>query len=296
MMYGPYRRLVQIGVFALMFAIPVLNLYEIYAITGTFYSINVGGLGIADPSAMVQAIFASGTLAAPILSAVLLPVLIAFLLGRVWCGWMCPYHLLADFASGVRSLLMRKVLRKPHSEDVQFCEPIKANASRFGLLLAGCLVAGALGIPILNYINAPGIISTEAMILVKERHLSVEFAFIALLLLLEVSVLPRFWCRLFCPTGAVVSLMRTRFTLGVRSDRSNPKGPCCRENHCSAACPMGLEPFKESGNLLCTNCGRCVDACRTGRLHFTGFDVTHASPRSESRLHKPSPRESADAG
>jgi hypothetical protein len=29
-MYGPYRRFVQGIVFALMFAIPVLNLYEIY--------------------------------------------------------------------------------------------------------------------------------------------------------------------------------------------------------------------------------------------------------------------------
>ncbi len=286
-MYRPYRRAVQIAVFALMFVVPILNLYEIYAITGTFYSINFGGLGVADPSAIVQAVFASSTLAAPILSAALLPVLLALVFGRVWCGWMCPYHLLADGAARVRSLFQRKLLRRPPREPADFCKSVTANSSRFGLLLAGCVMAGALGIPVLNYINAPGIISTEAMILVKERHLSVEFAFIAVLLLLEVSLLPRFWCRLFCPTGAVVSLLRTRFTLGVTADRTNLKAPCCPDNNCSSACPMGLQPFREAGNLLCTNCGRCIDACRNGRLRFTGFDLTGVPhPLSETRRRK----------
>lgn len=286
-MYGPYRRLVQCCVFTLMFVVPILNLYEIYAITGTFYSINFGGLGVADPSAIVQAVFASGTLAAPILSAALLPVLLAIVFGRVWCGWMCPYHVLADGAARVRALFPGKVLRRQQPESVRFCKSVTANTSRFGLLLVGCAVAGALGIPVLNYINAPGIVSTEAMILIKERHLSVEFAFIALLLGLEASILPRFWCRLFCPTGAVVSLIRTRYTLGVNSDRIKAKGPCCAENHCSAVCPMGLEPFREAGDLLCTNCGRCIDACRNRRLHFTGFDFTRAArPVSETRSEK----------
>lgn len=294
-MYRPYRRSVQIGVSALMFVVPILNLYEIYAVTGTFYSINFGGLGVADPSAIVQAVFASGTFAAPIVSAALLPVLLALVFGRVWCGWMCPYHVLADVASRVRSLFLSKALRRPRPEEVDFCRPVKANASRFGLLLVGCAVAGALGIPVLNYINAPGIISTEAMILVKERHLSVEFAFIAVLLLLEVSFLPRFWCRLFCPTGAVVSLLRTQYTLRVRSRTVNPKGPCCAENHCSPACPMGLEPFREAENLLCTNCGRCIDECRNGRLRFEGFNLTDsARRRSEQRHRKPSAESTSD--
>lgn len=285
------------GVFALMFVVPILNLYEIYAITGTFYSINFGGLGVADPSAIVQAVFASGMLAAPILSAALLPVLLAVVFGRVWCGWMCPYHLLSDAAAWVRSLIQGKVIHRPPGNLAEFCRPMTANTSRFGLLLAGCAMAGALGIPVLNYINAPGIVSTEAMILVKERHLSVEFAFIAALLLLEVSVLPRFWCRLFCPTGAVVSLLTTRVTLGVSADRANPKTPCCPDNNCSSACPMGLQPFREAANLLCTNCGRCIDACRNGRLRFTGFDLTRLPrPLSETRRGKTSPDVDVDAG
>jgi len=274
-MYRPYRRVVQISVFAAMFLIPVLNLYEIYAVTGTFYAINIGGLGIADPVVIFQAIFASGELTVPLLTAAIFPVFLALLLGRVWCGWMCPYHLLADAAAWLRGAFAGRLLRIETRQGLPLSGALPANTCRFGFLIAGTIAAGAIGIPVLNYFNAPAMSSTEAMIFVKERSLSLEFGFIALLLLLELSILPRFWCRLFCPTGAFVSLFRTRFTLHVGADSKTPKAPCCKENLCSLACPMGLKPFREGTNLLCTNCARCIDACRGGsshgRLRFKGF-------------------------
>jgi ferredoxin-type protein NapH len=274
-MYGPYRRTTQVFVFALMFAIPLLNLYEIYAVTGTFYAVNIGGLGIADPVVILQAIFASGELTVPLLGAALFPVFIALFFGRIWCGWMCPYHLLADAAGWLRRRFRRKGSRLASGERLVVADSFKANTWRYGLLAAGTLAAGAIGIPVLNYLSAPGILSTEAMILVKERLVSLEFTFITLLFLLELLVFPRFWCRLFCPTGAFIAVFRLPFTLRVGPSIRTPKAPCCKENRCSGACPMGLAPFREGNNLLCTNCGLCIDACRAtegpGRLRFRGF-------------------------
>jgi ferredoxin-type protein NapH len=112
------------------------------------------------------------------------------------------------------------------------------------------------------------------MILVKERTVTIEFAFIAGILLLEAALLPRFWCRLFCPTGSCVALFRTKFTLRVSTDIAKPRRPCCKEHPCTTACPMGLKPYREGADLLCTNCGRCIDACgqsSPGRLKFKGL-------------------------
>jgi len=274
-MYGPYRKTVQILVFGIMFGIPLLNLYEIYAVTGTFYAVNIGGLGIADPVVILQAIFASGELTVPLLGAALFPVFIALLFGRIWCGWMCPFHLLADVAAWLRRRFRGKGSRLARDESLVVADSFKANTWRYGFLAAGTLAAGAISIPVLNYVSAPGILSTEAMILVKERMVSLEFSFIALLFLLELLILPRFWCRLFCPTGAFIAVFRVPFTLRVGTSIRTPKAPCCKENRCSGACPMGLAPFREGNNLLCTNCGLCIDACRaaegSGRLRFQGF-------------------------
>jgi ferredoxin-type protein NapH len=249
-------------------------MYEIYAITGTFYALNIGSLGIADPAVIVQTIFAAGEFTIPLLSAVIFPVLVALVFGRVWCGWMCPYHVLADAAQWIRSKVRLKLFRRDNAEHLPVASSFRANVWRYAFLVLGAGLAGAVGIPVLNYVNAPGITSTEAMILVKERTVSIELAFIAAILLLETTILPRFWCRLFCPTGSCVALCRTKFTLRVGTDIANPKRPCCNEHPCTAACPMGLEPYREGADLLCTNCGRCIDACArmsSGRLKFKGF-------------------------
>ena len=275
MMFGPYRRAVQIAFFALMFVIPVLNMVEIYSITGTYYALQVGGLGVSDPAAILQTIFASGDLTPPILGALLFPVLLVLVLGRVWCGWMCPYHLLSDGAFRLRTLFRTKALGRHEPEAQTVPSALKANLCRYAFLLAGSAAAGAVGIPVLNYVSAPGILSTEAMILVRQHTLSVEIGFIAAVFLVELFFFPRFWCRLFCPTGACLSLIRAPFTLRIRAKAKNPKGPCCKENTCSAVCPMGLAPYREGANLLCTNCARCIDACSEGRdaqaIHFAGF-------------------------
>jgi ferredoxin-type protein NapH len=260
------RLIIRLLAFSFMFVIPLLNLYEIYSITGTFYAINIGGLGIADPSAILQSVFSTGTITIPLLTAALFPVLLCLLLGRVWCGWLCPFHLLSDGIHKFRNYFTKNRRIFLHS-------PLRANLTRFGFLLMGTAVAGALSLPILNYFNAPGIISTEAMILVKERWFSIEIVLIITILILELTFLPRFWCRLFCPTGAVLSLFRAPFGLRVETDMKNPKKPCCSEHYCEHTCPMGLDPYKESNDLLCTNCGKCIQACASGRLRFRGFST-----------------------
>ncbi|MGC8659835.1 MAG: 4Fe-4S binding protein [Desulfomonilaceae bacterium] len=244
MKLGSLRIAFQTVVFLLMFLIPLLNIYELYFLTGTYYALNAGGLGVSDPVVILQAMFASGHLTLPLLSAAVLPIMVAMIMGRVWCGWLCPYLFLADRVEGLRRFIKRRVFKiYDTSADKKNQGSFNANFVRFSFLIVGTAFGGMLGIPVLNYISAPGILSTEAMILVKERTLSIEIAFIVGVLGLQLTLLPRFWCRMFCPTGTLLSLIRTPYTLHLESSSKNQSSPCCKENPCSDACPMGLQPY-----------------------------------------------------
>ncbi len=271
MKYAPPRMVIQVSFFLLMFIIPVLNVYEVYFITGTYYSLSFGGLGVADPDVILQAMFASGQLTIPLLSAALFPFLVALLLGKVWCGWLCPYLFVADRIDSIRRFILRKIFVDQKESVNKTGSSFRANFVRFSFLIVGTAMGGLLGIPLLNYFSAPGILSTEAMIFVKERSFSIEIMFLAILFGLQLTILPRFWCRLFCPTGSLLSAIRSPLTLRVEFVGKISSAPCCKENSCSEVCPMGLMPYMESRDLLCVNCGRCVDACNFNRLRFGGL-------------------------
>lgn len=284
MTYSLCRRISQFMALGLMFLIPVLNSYEIYSVTGTFYAVNFGGLGIADPAVILQAIFSAGETSKVLLTAVLIPVIGVVLFGRVWCGWLCPFLLLAEGVDAMRKILGRRRLRWLFRSKVPVPDALSANVVRYGFLIAGTALAGVMGVPLLNYVHTPGILSTEAMLVVRERVVSVEFALIVIILGFQLTIFPKMWCRLFCPTGSVSALFKTSTGLRVVCLSRQTTGSCCRESFCLDVCPMGLAPYREADNLLCVNCGRCIDACRSERLVFRGFELKPFAQKKGSPL------------
>ncbi len=272
-MYKRYRRLMQLLVVVFIFAVPILNTYEVYVITGTLYALNFGGLGVADPAVILQAVFAASELTIPLFTTVLFPLFVALLFGRIWCGWFCPFLFLAEGVDWLRKKMGSKWLPGIFGCGLSVKNPLAANVIRFGFLLGGTALAGAISVPVLNYVNAPGVLSTEAMIFVKERTVSIEIVFIIVLFILQLTILPKMWCRLFCPTGAVISFFKIPFGLRVVSRARDAKSPCCKQNTCTAVCPMGLSPFRDAGDLLCVNCGKCIESCPSGNLVFGGFSL-----------------------
>ncbi|MDH3582662.1 MAG: 4Fe-4S binding protein, partial [Phycisphaerae bacterium] len=82
------------------------------------------------------------------------------------------------------------------------------------------------------------------------------------LLVVEVLVSQRLWCRYLCPGGALYGLIG-RFR-AVRVLRT--AGKCTNCADCVVACPMALNPMRDKMGLECDNCLACVSTCQDGAL------------------------------
>ncbi len=252
---GFYRRCAQLLTLLAIFIIPLLNLYEITFVKGTFYSMDIGDVALADPLAVFQAMFTSRTISLIMLASMVVPVFLVVLFGRVWCSWFCPYYLFTEAVAWGRSRLSVFGI-KPFTGRYREGSTSRQNIIRYLVLGVGLLLAGIAGIPLLNLVSAPGIISSQALILVKFRTVSFELVFILFILVLEFFFF-KYWCRLFCPTGSFLSLFQGRRGLKVKKIELE-----CRSCHtCIRSCPMQINPMTEGDNPMCHNCGICIDAC-----------------------------------
>lgn len=256
-----YRRIVQIVVLIGIFVVPVFNILEIYFIKGTFYSIDVGDVAMADPLAVFQSIITSETVNTTMLISVIIPVLLALFFGRIWCSWFCPYHFLVEMLQKLRGLLKLKSKKPKYSENLVN----NSNRLRLLFLLIGLFITGIAGIPLLNLISAPGIISSQALVLVKFHYFTFEIVFILILLILEFFFFYFFWCRLFCPVGTFLSLMDRKKAMKITKIEQE----CSMCKSCIRSCPMAINPMTEGNNPLCHNCGICIDACPDNKKRDT---------------------------
>ena len=198
--------------------------------------------------------------------AILVPAVIAFLLGKVFCSWACPYNLLAEYAD-----LLRKKWGKQKS--VPKDNPSAKNCWILPSTLL--LVAIITGIPIITLVSLPGLISAQMADIVLFGTLGIELTFVAILLLVEIFFAPRFWCKYACPQGAALGLFKSKKTLKIDYMSSRCKVQCSDDKKnfmCRAMCPLHLNPRQEGLYPFCYNCSACVEICNnTGgkAINFT---------------------------
>jgi ferredoxin-type protein NapH len=246
------RRFTQISTLAAIFVIPFMNVWELYFVKGTFYSMDIGDAAIADPLAVFQSVIASGSVNMPMLGSVVIPVLIMMILGRVWCSWFCPYYLITEMTDWLKAKLGLKLNKPEYSPSY----PSRASFFRFLFLIAGLIVMSVIGVPVLNLISAPGIISSQALVAVKFGYVTFELVIVMLILFFELFYY-RWWCRLFCPTGTFLSLFRSKKGMTVTKVQQT----CSMCKTCIKVCPAVINPMTEGGSLHCHNCGDCIDKC-----------------------------------
>jgi ferredoxin-type protein NapH len=188
---------------------------------------------------------------------VLIPLIGTLLLGKVYCSWICPGYLLFEISGKLRALLALAEIR-PGA--LRF-----SMLNKYLLLGAGLLVAASVGAPFFSLVYPPAVLSRASHSLVFGLSVSGSFTLLGGLLLIELLISPRWWCRTMCPGGALYGLVGWARPLRV----ALKPGRCDGCGKCGPVCEMGLDPVRESRGIECDNCGRCLSVCPQRALGWT---------------------------
>jgi len=100
----------------------------------------------------------------------------------------------------------------------------------------------------------PSYLSEKSFVILLSSVVRIVILLIFLIAFIFVS---RFMCRIFCPFGAIYSLL-SKFALFKMSYNDKL---CVHCGVCNKVCPMGLEVTKEVGTGECIVCGDCLKVC-----------------------------------
>jgi polyferredoxin len=199
--------------------------------------------------------------------------LLVTILGRAWCGWLCPIGYLQNLL-----IRLRKRLGIPYM-DISPRTTMVLNQMAYVLIFLISFISLAVGLSFLgvNHFFSRAQLPFESVAPPRpiavflqqvvgleswETQIPVLSIIIASIIIALSFKIRHFWCRI-CPAGALMSLFNRRALLSIRKEGSK----CTKCRVCLRACPMDIEEIyeeKESDNVThptCIHCYRCIELC-----------------------------------
>lgn len=260
-----FRRISQLLVIVLFILLPWLNKGGFHAVQGSLFSFDLTGIPFADPASAAQAAF-SGTLdwEPPLLEYFLggfISLLLAFFLGRIFCGWICPYGFFSEILHNLRCRKNLPMLPKKQR---------LIWLAKCGLVAVILALSATLAIPLITLISMPGQLSLIPLSFwfnVGHNALIALALLPASALLLEIIIGRRLWCEYICPQSVFLGLASwnlPRALPGLRIIWEARKCNCGNASPCATACTLNINPRHKKGPArnVCIMCGDCVKACQ----------------------------------
>ena len=235
--------------------------FDVQLVEGALTASRVIGFHMADLNSALQVMLAFKTILINLVIGTSTVLAMWWLLGgRTFCSWVCPYHLLAEWAEALHLTLAARRIITDHPLDRRL---------RAVLWLTFAGLAFASGYTVFEFISPTGILS-RALTYGPGLSLGV----VALLLAIEAFYSRRMWCRYICPIGITYGVVGAVSPLRIvfRPEGCHHEGACrkvCLVPHVLDCTKKGYAPdIKVPIGADCTRCGLCVDTCPTGSLRF----------------------------
>lgn len=172
-------------------------------------------------------------------------LLVTVVLGRVWCGWLCPQTLLNDLAD-----LLGK----------RFRTKVSPSAARLIKHLSALVIAKLIAFNLFCWFIPPRQVATYLLNFPDHQPMFATFLLLTLSGYLNLILVKRSFCRSYCPYGRFQTALMDAGTLNL-SFLEETRDRCLRCNSCVRTCPMGID-IRRGFQVECIGCGRCIDACR----------------------------------
>ncbi len=195
-------------------------------------------------------------------------VLYGIILGRFICGFLCPFGLIQELFHKIKTPKIKK------GRVTRVLSYLKYVILIFFVIIIP-LLYGLRDVPLpafCKYIcpagtleGAFGLLSNE----INASKLSMLGPLFTWKFLLMVSFIIgsifmfRFFCRFFCPLGALYGLFNKISLFGIKLEKSK----CISCGLCTAKCGMDI---RHVGDHECISCGECIDVCPTGAISWKG--------------------------
>lgn len=215
------------------------------------------------------------------------------LLGRIWCGWTCPYTVFLDhvFRRIERLVDGDAPARKKLDNAPMSGSKLVKRIIKHGLyLLCATLIAHIF---ISYFVSLKGLYGFIQEGPADHKISFGAIAFLTIVLYFCFSWFREQFCIVMCPYGRIQSALSDDNTMvigydhqrgeprGKASDPSN--GDCIDCRRCINVCPTGID-IRNGLQLECIGCAACIDACNdimrkldrpTGLVRYSSHNVLH---------------------
>ncbi|WP_142413874.1 4Fe-4S binding protein [Hathewaya massiliensis] len=179
-------------------------------------------------------------------------IVLTILLGRVFCGYICPL--------GTIQTLINKLARRFKIKQIKVNEKMDKilRYAKYVVLVIVLFTTYKAGELILRPLDP----WATFMHLGAGSEIFSEFliGFIILMLIFISSLfIERAWCRYFCPLGAFLAIISPLRVFKVKRNSST----CVNCKKCTKSCPMGIEVNNcdTVNSMECISCGECLEVC-----------------------------------